>query len=403
MKKVLFVVADTSSKKYTSQGSIQFKHFLLSLINFNLDFRVVTTKTNELFLNEKKINAVGVYKLPFLWIRTFFNKMFGGTLILPDIYRFLINPFLLRRSKQIIKKEDCNIIHTLSFPSSTHLVGLELKRKYNIPWVAQFYDPWISNPYRKIPSWLQKKDEDLERLVVDNADIILHTNENIRSLWIERYGSQIANKIYVMPFNYSPHDYANLLNCEINYNENKEKIIISYIGSISAQRNLNDFLHAVIIFVNKYPNLRNKLLFKFVGSVSLDQIELIKEKCLEDLFEFIGVVPYSEVKKYYEDADVFLVIDRPMEKNIFFPSKIMNYFLYKKPILGITPKNGITYRYLQEYNYLCFDNNDIYAISECLFKIASDYKSILNFDTNILDCFAPNSISSRYINLIDKI
>jgi hypothetical protein len=34
-------------------------------------------------------------------------------------------------------------------PMTDHLVGLSLSRKYRIPWIARFSDPWVDNPYHR--------------------------------------------------------------------------------------------------------------------------------------------------------------------------------------------------------------------------------------------------------------
>ncbi len=70
----------------------------------------------------------------------------------------------------LIEKTKPDVIYTTSSPNSTHILGLWIKRKYGLPWLADFRDPWSENlviPYLPGYRWLNKK---LERSVLENAD-----------------------------------------------------------------------------------------------------------------------------------------------------------------------------------------------------------------------------------------
>ncbi len=123
---------------------------------------------------------------------------------------------------------------------------------------------------------------------------------------------------------------------------------------------------------------------------------------LNDMFDIIGKVPFSNLQFYYENTDILLVIDHAMERNIFFPSKLVDYFLYKKPILGITPKTGPTYTYLKEAGHYPYANNDIDGIANYFKMAITDYRLLLHFDENYFEKFSPDLIARRFIDIIDS-
>ena len=75
-----------------------------------------------------------------LWIR--------GNLFIPDARKFWVKPSISFLAK-VIADEGIETIVTTGPPHSLHLIGLGLKKKYNIQWIVDFRDPWTSIGYHK--------------------------------------------------------------------------------------------------------------------------------------------------------------------------------------------------------------------------------------------------------------
>lgn len=381
-------------------GPRQFRNFIDAVSHNGIIPTILTVKGP---VSNKLNQAYSVNEIPFRYIDAIMRRIFPDMISLPDSRRFSTNPLLIRKAIQIIKENKYDYILTNSFPSSTHLVGLKLKKKVKLPWIAQFYDPWVGNPYRVFKTqYFQKLDAKIEKSVAENADIILHSNETIKEDWINRYGDIVANKIFVLPFLY---DYMSY-NAAINRSTNaipKDRIIISYIGNLVNKRNMDDLIPAIMLFIKEYPILRDRIFFRFIGDVTPHDLKKIADYQLNDLFDIVGKLPFSQLQSYYENTNILLVIDHAMGKNIFFPSKLIDYFLYKKPILGITPLIGPTSTYLKEAGHYSYANNDINGIAN-YFKIAiTDYQSLLNFDNNYFENFSPDLIAKQYIDIVKNI
>ena len=56
-------------------------------------------------------------------------------------------PFAVSRGKKILENTDIKAIYSSSMPITSHLVAYHLKKKYKLPWLAHFSDPWTLNPY----------------------------------------------------------------------------------------------------------------------------------------------------------------------------------------------------------------------------------------------------------------
>lgn len=320
----------------------------------------------------------------------------------PDISRITISPFLKYKCAQYIKLHKIDAIHTVSFPCSSHLIGAYLKKKYDLPWIAHFYDPWVDNPLRNIPKCLHKMDMEQERMVAENANAIIHSNYVIKGCWVERYGKGVENKIHIIPFGYGQSQMKAFKPMKERL-PHSDTIVLSYIGTTAGDRNFQSLIKAVNLFAKDNPQLRGKIKIRLLGNLLQEDKELICQYNLKDIVHFVGRVSPDNLSVYFKQSDVFLVIDSPQQRNVFFPSKLVDYFYYQKPILGISPKVGVTHQYLTQSGNYCYDNSDIKAIAAYLKQITVDFKSVMNYDKDYYLNFSPSTIATTYKSIINEI
>lgn len=375
-----------------SPNGLQFRKFISAISSKNILPTIVAKKTENAQVNELNSKFILVPEIKHKLFKSIFRRILPDIIYAPDIEQFTFKPLVENTLNQVLKKSNVNYdwIHSVSFPCSNHLVGLNLKRKLNIPWVAHFYDPWIGNPYRKhLFNFSKKYDTKLERLVAENADIIFHTNQIIIDDWIDRYGDLVVNKIHLLPFNYSDEDIKRAEGLKKRNNENEKKILL-HVGNLYLQRNLDDLIASLCIAKETIPNLKEKLIVQLVGVVSKRDIFNIEKNNLKDVFSIKGVIHPSDLDNYYTNCDALLVVDAPAKRNIFFPSKLMEYFLYKRPILAITPKKGITYILLNEAGHYPVENGSIPTLTEIIICLINNYNTLSSFNDSFYDTFSPD-------------
>lgn len=299
-----------------------------------------------------------------------------------------------------IQKENikADYIHSICFPIASHWAALKIKEATGLPWVMQFYDPWADNPYRPFKTkFLKDKDWAMERLAAENADIIIHDNEVIADLWRERYGEEIGEKIVVLPLTVSLPNKGQSLP-----EHNNNVLVISHIGNFMLNRKAEPFIKAVNELLLEHPELRKQLNINFIGAVTAEDRALIHQKELDDIFVLHGMLTPAECEPYYNKTDLFLAVDGVNPDNVFFPSKILKYFYYQRPILGITPQGSVLDYELRASNHKVFANGDIKLIADYLYKAVTDYSSLLDFDVSYWHRFKPDSVVERYKKLIEE-
>lgn len=397
MKQVLFISPAFANNGVVCKYDIRYINSWKDICNFTIATKKGFNNTN---FKEKIIESKDFFSYPIQRIQAkyFKNKEF----IIPDSNRITILPFLYKICCNYIKNNKIDIIHTVSFPCSSHLLGAKLKKEFGIPWIAHFYDPWVDNPYRNIPSCKQKKDKQFEALVAKEANAIIHSNNIIKDCWIKRYGNLVKDKIHIIPFGYSVEQIKSFKPFEGKLPQHK-KVIISYIGTCAGDRNFQSLIKAVNILITKNSNYKDNLEIRLLGNLLPNDKTLIDKKNLWDVFTFVGRKSQSELPFYYQNSDIFLVIDSPQEKNVFFPSKLIDYFYYQRPILGISPQIGVTNEFLSASGHFCYENNDIEGIAQYLEKAIINFPELLNYNREFYCNFFPDVILNDYQNVINNI
>ena len=82
-------------------------------------------------------------------------------------------PFAVRAGLSAARRRPFDAILTTSNPPTPHLIGSSLKRRLNVPWVADFRDLWTLNHYRKVGPVRQRLEEMMERRTLRGADTLV--------------------------------------------------------------------------------------------------------------------------------------------------------------------------------------------------------------------------------------
>ena len=210
-----------------------------------------------------------------------------------------------------------------------------------------------------------------------------------------RYGDIVYDKIVILPFvveRVSPYLVT----------RKNQKFIISHIGAFLKERESSVFIEAIKFLNDRIQNLHNILNIQYIGRVTKKELSLIQLYGLSNIFSIVGTVPEAECGKYFENSDMFLVIDTNQSNNVFFPSKILKYYAYKKPILGIVTPDSVLERELKASRHCVFDYYNSKSIAEFLECVLNAGK-VISFDLNYVEKFYPESVMSSYSMILKRI
>ena len=285
------------------------------------------------FLNNKRVDRIRKGGIPKNKDQSLFDKFLiylRGNLLIPDSRIFWVKPSVNFLSKYVLKK-DVDIIITTGPPHSLHLIGLYLKSKLNITWFADFRDPWTGINYHnklKLNLYSKNKHLKLEKKVLNSCDRIIVTSNKL----LNEY-----SKITRTPVSLITNGF-DFIKKETTLDN---KLSITHIGSLLTERNPKILWKALRKIALKGKNLKNDLVINFIGEVSSNIKEDIKNNCLEKNAVYHNYIEYNDTIPNLLKSQILLLIEADNDESSFvIPAKIFEYINSSRPIIAIGPKDS---------------------------------------------------------------
>lgn len=242
----------------------------------------------------------------------------------------------VRLGEEIIKKEGVDCIFSTSGPYTNHLVGLQLKKRTGVKWIADFRDPWTQNMHRPSSKWRLEKEEKMEYEVVSNCDVLMTVTHSFANNFQKKYGSAIK-RLEVIHNGFDPEDYKNLKPNKLY----PDKWTFVYTGIFYKERNPRLFLQAVAELISEGKIVRNDISVQFAGVFDYpgytDNEDCVRTLGLEDVVYVWGNLPHRDALSLLAGADQLLLIgDVSKDSGAYIPGKLFEYMAVQKPIFALT-------------------------------------------------------------------
>lgn len=264
-----------------------------------------------------------------------------GNFFIPDARKAWVKPataFL----EHYISEHNIDALVTTGPPHSMHLIGDNLKRKFNLKWIADFRDPWTTIGYHKqlrLTKASQKKHKMLERRVLTSADVVTVTSYVTKAEF---------EAITTQPIHVITNGYDNESVSETNVDR---VFSISHIGSLLSKRNPIVLWEVLSELIATHSDFRQDFKLNFVGYVSDDVLSSLKLSGLSDYVNNIGYVSHKEAITFQKKSQILLLIEINSEDTrCIIPGKLFEYMVSNRPILAIGPKGSDVARIIKETN-----------------------------------------------------
>jgi glycosyltransferase involved in cell wall biosynthesis len=266
--------------------------------------------------------------------------VYPGALAFPDRYW----PWLFaaaRKGGELVRDKGVDALYSTYPMPTAHLIALWLKRRYGLPWIADFRDPWVEN---SIPLVRRKAEGFLERAVVRNADRVICTTPAMTRFLARRYHDLPQEKFVTIPNGYDEADFRDLVPTA------SADFEILYPGTISgSNRNPEPLFRAIRLALDRGWLDRNDLKLTFLGCGPYGlsdafQDTLDRYRLREHTELVIKRIPYSAALKRLANASVLVVLSEvlgtgsPSEvarewARYTIPAKIYEYLRLGRPTL----------------------------------------------------------------------
>nr|WP_236668711.1 glycosyltransferase family 4 protein [Hymenobacter rubidus] len=344
--------------------------------------RVIRTKTSEPFESYKKLTGRAV---PY---GGFANegkpgavqkalRFVRGNLFIPDPRRGWNRHALAAVEKLLAAGERFDAVLTSSPPHSTQLIGLELKKRHGLRWLADLRDPWTDIYYYKdlhhtpLAAWLDAR---YERQVLTQADAVLVTSPETKRLFLAKLPALPSTKFHVLPNGYDESDFRQ------SSRPPADSLRITHTGTITELYHIDNLLTAVAACADAHPEVPFRL--RFVGQVSTQLRRQIEQAGLLSVTEFIPFVPHDASVQFLLESSVLLMAIPDVPRNFgILPGKVFEYLAANKPILCVGPAGSDADNLLQECGAgqaLPYEDEEL--MRQTLETLAAQWRSNPNLD-----------------------
>ena len=253
----------------------------------------------------------------------------------------------------IVNRQKIDLVISTGSPFSANILGLRLKKEYDLPWVVHYFEPWAEQVYIRNNRMSHFVNRGLERTVLDRADAVTFISEDIMNVALAPY-PQWRDKAYVFPLGFYPPSYPN-----VAAGVRDGKLKFRYIGNFYGIRTPEPLCKAVAKFKEDYSAIAGKCEFVCVGGVQHD-VETIKRRYgIGSEVTFEQPVDYVESLRLMKTADILMTIDAIGEGEVCLPSKLVDYIGARRPIWGMTPLGGPAERLVREAGGIAVAPDDI--------------------------------------------
>ena len=107
-----------------------------------------------------------------------------------------------------VRSERFEVIYSIYSPASSHWLALELKRRTNLPWVADFGDLWTDDRrYHESSPQSRAAHRKLERDILEAADVVIAVSERQRQIFADHVPGCV-HKFLTISNGFDPADFG---------------------------------------------------------------------------------------------------------------------------------------------------------------------------------------------------
>ena len=324
------------------------------------------------------------------------SMLFAGTLW-PDQYS--------RWAKRVYRRHldpgKYDRILVFVFPPSAYLA----RKKIGPKWVFDLQES-VTPQFRKLERrsplqrWRLPALERLERDALHAAGRVVFTANTNRRAYIDAGLVDEARTEHV-PYFFDAGFFSS------DQPPTSEGFEVHYFGTFDwrGSRSPAVFFEALSAFLKEVPEAREQTRFVFRGSWFQGHDELVTRFGLEDVVDIRPAVSYDDYLRLLRSSPVLLLVVAP-EHNLFMPSKIVDYFGARRPILALVPPDSEMRAVLDEAGMGAYaaDDDDVTGCLRALNVLWEQYRdSGLDQDAGNREKWSSSVRLPGYVRMLEEL
>jgi len=285
-------------------------------------------KLYQSLFNKKVPSDILTNKKKRLWDK--FLVFIRANFFIPDsriLYAYTSKKTLRKR----LKEKDIDLIISTGPPHSMHLIAKQMSSEFNIPWIADFRDPWTGIEYfKKLPllPFAKRMHQSLEQKILQSCNSLITVSDS----WAEHLKELGAKNTSVIHNGFDTEDFSEI-------GSNPKRMSIAHFGTYPKSRN-HIQLWEVFNDLAQDENFKNALDLHFYGFTYDDfQAELAPYEFKKQVKQFSSIPHHEATHKMSEYRFLFLSLSDTTLSEGRIPLKFYEYLATGRKIIAIGKKD----------------------------------------------------------------
>jgi glycosyltransferase involved in cell wall biosynthesis len=337
-----------------------------------------------------------------IWIR--------GNLFIPDARALWIGPAVKKISKYIRNEGNVDAIFSDGPPHTNTRIAFHIAKKFSLPWLADFQDPWTQVDYYKllkISRFADRIHRRMEQDVFRQADKITIASPS----WARDLEEIGAKDVDVLYYGYDEDDFSNTGDSSKREKELsflKDRFVINHAGLLGMDRFPGVFLEVLAEIASENKKFSDQLLLYFPGEVDYSIREYIDKLGLKNNALFPGHISKELAVESMKLSDLLLLpLNKAENVKGRLPGKLYEYLRSYTRVLALGPPDSDVNSILEKTQCgKCLDYDDriqIKSFLEDLYKNFSEGRiqgNISKEEIGFFDVKNQTSILAEHLNKI---
>ncbi len=242
-----------------------------------------------------------------------------------------------RKAAEIQREGRVDVLHSRLNPAASHRAALSVLRHVpSLPWCAYFSDPWphhlYPEPYRfTVGPWSRRRLEGLLDTFLSRADSLVFPSDRLRDHVLRGERARFGAKALIVP--HIGEDPAPVP-------ERNGILKLRHAGFLMKERRIGPLFQGLESFLAARPEARGSVRLEFAGRYAGGELPAVPSS-LAGVVTFQPSMPPDAARAWMAGADVSLLVEASLQEGIFFPSKLSDYLTGGRPILALSPRQGV--------------------------------------------------------------
>lgn len=233
----------------------------------------------------------------------------------------------VKAGEKLLAEAKYDVILSSSKPETCHLVAKKLKKKFCIPWVADFRDLWTQNHYYEHFFLRDVFEKRLECFTISETDVLTTVSKPLE-LMLKHFHRE--KKVYTITNGYDPDQ--NNPGTKVS-----DKFTIVYTGELyQGKRDPEPLFQATSELIKSGKIRSSDIEIHFYGTDDEWLFNDIREYKLEKVIKVHGPISREESIQEQRRAQVLLLLtwNHPTEKGVY-TGKLFDYLAAQRPVIAM--------------------------------------------------------------------